>query len=113
MDDQDQTSQDGAAQQPTPKYGSPAGQHPHVPGHDPLGSGMPRLPEPLQGFASATASPSDDTSGGDATGDDDAAPLLEEDAPLGGDENTEEQLTADTAVERDALKSLDPDDTPA
>ena len=35
------------------------------------------------------------------------------DAPLGGDENTEDQLTADTAVERDALKSLDPDDTPA
>lgn len=37
----------------------------------------------------------------------------EDGAPLGGDERTEEQLGADTAVERDALKSLDPDDTPA
>lgn len=126
MDDQDQSPQDGAPQHPTPKYGSPAGQHPHVPGQDPLGSGMPRLPEPLEGFASATASPGDEpsdadtsdaTSGGDKSGDDTsdsgASPLPEEHAPLGGDENTEEQLTADTALERDALKSLDPDDTPA
>lgn len=49
--------------------------------------------------------------------DDEARPTSpppgEGDAPLGGDENTEDQLTADTAVERDALKSLDPDDSPA
>ncbi|MFS2279693.1 hypothetical protein V2S04_02580 [Microbacterium sp. OR21] len=85
-------------QERTPKYGSPDGQHPHVPGHDPLGSGMPRQPEFRQ--AQPTAST------GSSTGADD-------DAPLGGDENTEDQLTADTAVERDALKALDPDDTPA
>lgn len=85
-------------QERTPKYGSPDGQHPHVPGHDPLGSGMPRQPEFRQ--AQPTAS-TDSSTGGD------------DDAPLGGDENTEDQLTADTAVERDALKALDPDDTPA
>lgn len=34
-------------------------------------------------------------------------------APLGGDETTEEQLTADNAVEEDTLRMLDPDDTPA
>jgi hypothetical protein len=35
------------------------------------------------------------------------------DAPLGGDETTEENLEADNPVEEDALESLDPDDTPA
>lgn len=35
------------------------------------------------------------------------------DAPLGGDETTEDQLDADNAVEKDMLKSLDPDDNPA
>lgn len=35
------------------------------------------------------------------------------DAPTGGDETTEEELEADNAVEEDALKALDPDDTPA
>lgn len=35
------------------------------------------------------------------------------DAPLGGDQSTEDRLEADTAVEEDALKALDPDDTPA
>ncbi|MGF6822138.1 hypothetical protein M2317_001042 [Microbacterium sp. ZKA21] len=34
-------------------------------------------------------------------------------APLGGDETTEEQLTADNAAEEDTLRSLDPDDSPA
>ena len=43
----------------------------------------------------------------------DSSTGADDDAPLGGDENTEDQLTADTAVERDALKALDPDDTPA
>lgn len=37
----------------------------------------------------------------------------QDDAPLGGDQSTEDRLEADTAVEEDALKSLDPDDTPA
>ncbi|MGO2746690.1 hypothetical protein [Microbacterium sp.] len=34
-------------------------------------------------------------------------------APLGGDETTEEQLDADNEVEEDMLKSLNPDDSPA
>ena len=96
----------------TPKYGSPDGQHPHVPGHDPLGSGMPRQPEfrQAQPTASADSSPASADSS-PASGD--SSPVADDDAPLGGDENTEDQLTADTAVERDALKALDPDDTPA
>ena len=92
-------------QERTPKYGSPDGQHPHVPGHDPLGSGMPRQPEFRQ------AQPTASTDSSPATGD--SSPAADDDAPLGGDENTEDELTADTAVERDALKALDPDDTPA
>ena len=36
-----------------------------------------------------------------------------DDAPLGGDDTTEEQLDADNAVEKDMLKTLDPDDSPA
>lgn len=34
-------------------------------------------------------------------------------APLGGDEGTEDQLDADNPTEKDTLKSLDPDDSPA
>lgn len=34
-------------------------------------------------------------------------------APLGGDETTEQELDADNAVEEDALKALNPDDSPA
>ena len=99
-------------QERTPKYGSPDGQHPHVPGHDPLGSGMPRQQDWRQAQPSDSA---EDDASADASADapaPDSAPG-DDGAPLGGDENTEEQLTADTAVERDALKSLDPDDTPA
>ncbi|WP_194422695.1 hypothetical protein [Microbacterium abyssi] len=36
-----------------------------------------------------------------------------DDAPLGGDDTTEEQLDADNEVEKDMLKTLDPDDSPA
>ncbi|MGP6170608.1 hypothetical protein ACTU6U_02550 [Microbacterium sp. A196] len=36
-----------------------------------------------------------------------------DDAPLGGDKTTEEQLHADNEVEEDALKALNPDDSPA
>ncbi len=35
------------------------------------------------------------------------------DAPLGGDETTEEELDADNAVEEDTLATLDPDAAPA
>lgn len=90
-------------QEHTPKYGSSDGQRPHVPGQDPLGSGMPRQQESRQASPTASGDEVDPTS----------PPRGDDDAPLGGDENTEDQLTADTAVERDALKSLDPDDTPA
>ncbi|MBT2475067.1 hypothetical protein J7E68_10900 [Microbacterium sp. ISL-103] len=41
----------------------------------------------------------------------DASP--DRDAAIGGDEHTEDQLTADNEVERDTLRSLDPNDTPA
>jgi len=58
----------------------------------------------LQGDSSHGASPHGAIQG-------DASP--DRDAALGGDENTEEQLTADTDVEKDTLRTLDPDDTPA
>ena len=89
------------------------GQHPHSPGQDPQGSGEPRDrgalpddPQTPQGGApvvpeSQRAPRHDDHPDG------------EDDAPLGGDQSTEDRLEADTAVEEDALKSLDPDDTPA
>lgn len=35
------------------------------------------------------------------------------DAPLGGDQNTAEQLESDNEVEDDTLRSLDPDNPPA
>ena len=37
----------------------------------------------------------------------------QQDAPVGGDETTEEQLEADNPAEADTLKSLDPNDSPA
>ncbi|GAA3908095.1 hypothetical protein [Microbacterium invictum] len=37
----------------------------------------------------------------------------DDDAPLGGDETTEEELDADNAVEQDTLATLDPDAPPA
>lgn len=37
----------------------------------------------------------------------------DDDSPTGGDQNTEDQLEADNAVEEDMLKSLDPDAPPA
>ena len=36
-----------------------------------------------------------------------------DDAPLGGDETTEDQLDADNAAEEDTLKTLDPGNAPA
>ncbi len=38
---------------------------------------------------------------------------IEQDAPVGGDAATEQQLDADNPVEEDTVKMLDPDDTPA
>ncbi|MGX1702553.1 hypothetical protein [Microbacterium sp. NPDC055357] len=38
---------------------------------------------------------------------------IEQDAPIGGDETTEDELEADNPVEEDTLKALDPDDAPA
>ncbi|MCT9819767.1 hypothetical protein N3K63_05630 [Microbacterium sp. W1N] len=37
----------------------------------------------------------------------------DDDAPVGGDEITEENLEADNAVEEDMLKTVDPDNPPA
>lgn len=39
--------------------------------------------------------------------------LSDGDAPIGGDETTEDQLDADNPVEEDTLKTLDPDAPPA
>lgn len=96
-----------------------AGQHPHVPGHDPLGTGQPRERDAVWGGRRDTESddPGSDPRGSDGPESDtrgsDAPESDHEGAPLGGDESTEERLEADTAVEEDALKALDPDDTPA
>lgn len=89
------------------------GQHPHTPGQDPQGSGEPRDPAarpddpqgpqyraPVEPGSQREPHP-DHRSGDDG------------DAPLGGDQSTEDRLEADTAVEEDALRALDPDDTPA
>jgi hypothetical protein len=38
---------------------------------------------------------------------------IEQDAPVGGDETTEDQLQADNPAEEDMLKTLDPDSPPA
>jgi len=38
---------------------------------------------------------------------------IEQDAPIGGDETTEDQLDADNPAEEDTLKTLDPDSPPA
>ena len=38
---------------------------------------------------------------------------IEQNAPTGGDETTEEQLEADNPAEEDTLKTLDPDSPPA
>ncbi|MGA7149772.1 MAG: hypothetical protein WBX17_14950 [Microbacterium sp.] len=38
---------------------------------------------------------------------------IEQDAPIGGDENTEDRLEADNPAEEDTLKTLDPDAAPA
>ena len=38
---------------------------------------------------------------------------VDNEAPKGGDETTEEQLEADNEVEEDTLKALDPDAPPA
>ncbi|MBW9109127.1 hypothetical protein [Microbacterium ureisolvens] len=38
---------------------------------------------------------------------------LNQDDPVGGDENTQEQLEADNPVEEDTLETLDPDNPPA
>ncbi len=39
----------------------------------------------------------------------DEHPAEDDDAPLGGDRTTEEELTADNEVEEDTLRALDPD----
>ena len=55
----------------------------------------------------------DQPSGGDQMSADLESRGDEDDAPVGGDETTEEQLEADNPVEEDTLKTLDPGDAPA
>ena len=43
----------------------------------------------------------------------DQQPSRSNEAPIGGDETTEEQLDADNPVEEDTLRTLDPDAPPA
>ncbi|MFE6997056.1 hypothetical protein ACFVAE_13910 [Microbacterium sp. NPDC057659] len=81
-----------------------AGQYPHTPGQDPKGSGEPRETSAHTGLPEDNPAHNTAPDGRSGEG---------QDAPLGGDDTTEEQLEADNAVEADALKSLDPDDTPA
>ncbi|WP_341977512.1 hypothetical protein [Microbacterium sp. LWO13-1.2] len=56
---------------------------------------------------------SDDPAEGRSRVDEDGSPSDDRGAPLGGDDVTEDQLQADNPTERDTLKSLDPDDSPA
>jgi hypothetical protein len=53
---------------------------------------------------------SDDRSAADKSAEDQP---VEQDAPLGGDETTEDQLEADNPAEEEMLKTLDPDSPPA
>lgn len=87
-----------------------AGQRPHTPGQDPEGSGEPR-----EGGLTGAARRQGGAAAGAAAARGEGANqgANQGDAPLGGDEATEEQLDADNAVEEDTLKSLDPDDSPA
>ena len=107
MNEQRSHEEDITAQQ------AASGQYPHIPGQDPQGSGQPRQP----GAETLTGDPDDNpehnTAPDGVPGDRQSAPGDDQDAPLGGDETTEDQLDADTAVEADAVKALDPDDTPA
>jgi hypothetical protein len=95
------------------RYAQDAGQHPHTPGEDPRGSGQPRETPARQSGAEPDAvhsgAPEDNPQHNTAP---DGLPGDQDDAPLGGDRTTQQQLEADTPVEEDALKSLDPDDTP-
>jgi hypothetical protein len=88
------------------------GQHPHTPGQDPQGSGEPRDREALPDDPQAPQGRAPvEPESQHVPGQDDGPERG--DAPLGGDQSTEDRLEADTAVEEDALKALDPDDTPA
>ena len=100
--------------------------HPEEPAEGALASGddrphrTPHPEEPAEGAAGTGAAHSGDPEDnpehntapdgqvGDAGQDDTGGK-----APLGGHDTTEEQLDADNAVERDTLKTLDPEDPPA
>lgn len=108
MDDMDRTPH---PEQPAEGASGSGGEHPHR---------TPHAEEPAEGAegvgAEHTGDPDDnpehntapDGQVGDAGQDDTGG-----NAPLGGHDTTEEQLDADNAVERDTLKTLDPDDPPA
>lgn len=71
-----------------------------------------RTPHPEQPAEGGTDQAEQAQDAGQGAGQEEAAGG-QDDAPLGGDENTAEQLTADTSVEEDTLRTLDPDAPPA
>ena len=62
-----------------------------------------------------TPHPEDPAEGAPGVGEPDEESSADDEhgAPLGGDQGTEDQLDADNPTERDTLKTLDPDDSPA
>lgn len=65
------------------------------------------------GGAGDSAIPSEEPTGDRHLDDPSAEQSITDDAPRGGDETTEDELTADNAAEEDMLKTLDPGDPPA
>lgn len=60
-----------------------------------------------------SAIPSEEPTGDRHLDDPSSEQSITDDAPRGGDETTEQELTADNAAEEDMLKTLDPGDPPA
>ncbi|MFY9712100.1 MAG: hypothetical protein WAK00_01385 [Microbacterium sp.] len=79
--------------------------HPEDPAEGATGVGGPEHNTAPDGYApeeeDLDAESQQATPGGDAR------------SALGGDQGTEDQLDADNPTERDTLKTLDPDDSPA
>lgn len=70
---------------------------------------MHRSPHPEDPAEGASGADGDPHKGVAVQGDAGA----DRETPLGGDENTQEQLEADNEVEEDSLKTFDPGDAPA
>jgi hypothetical protein len=94
---------------------APQGDYPeHTPAHNSAPDGRTGDDEADAGPGSTGGAIQGDSDRGESTGgaiQGDAGPSR--DAPLGGDDTTADQLDADNPVEKDSLKTLDPDDPPA